>query len=324
MRRNLFLFLLCSAALVGAGPRAALAQAKLETVRLAVLAPSALLWLHAIAEERRMYAARGISVDVLQTASSPALLQAVSTGSADAGVSLGDVVIRAIDQGAPVVITGAVLGRTILRLMGAPGIKTAAELAGKPVTAGAVEGGTANLLRYQLKNLNVDPRGVQMVSIANSRDRLLSLKAGQVQGALMLAPFDTLGERDNMKILDVYKEEYVQTPLIVSTAWAQKNRRLAVAVTLALRDAAEWINNTANRAEAGKILANYTKSAADVADASYQFVIIEQKAIPRDLMLSAAGLQNIMAIDDAIALGSSPRKPFALERYFDRSFLAGK
>lgn len=324
MSRKLIVFLLCSASLFGAGTRAAVAQPKLETVRLAVLAPSALLWLHAIAEDRKFYAARGITVEALQTASSPALLQAVSTGSVEAGVSLGDVVIRAIDQGAPVIITGAVLGRTILRLMGAPGIKTAGELAGKPVTAGAVEGGTANLLRYQLKNLNVDPRGVQMVSITNSRDRLVALKAGQVQGALMLAPFDTLGERENMKILDVYKEPYVQTPLIVNTAWAQKNRKPAVAITLALRDAAEWINNPANRAEAGRILGTYTKGAPDVADASYQFVVIEQRAIPRDLMVTAAGLQNIMAIDDAIAAGPSPRKPFELNRYFDRSFLEGK
>ncbi len=322
--RKAVVLLLCFSVLLGTGTRTALAQARLETVKLAVLAPSALLWLHAIAEDRKFYAARGITVEVLQTASSPVLLQAVSTGSVDAGVSLGDVVIRAIDQGAPVIITGAVLGHTILRLMGAPGIQTATELAGKPVTAGAVEGGTANLLRYQLKNLKVDPRGVQMVSIANSRDRLVALKAGQVQGALMLAPFDTLGERENMKILDVYKLPYVQTPLIVNTAWAQKNRKAAVAITLALRDAAEWINNAANRTEAGRILATYTKGAADVADASYQFVVVDQKAIPRDLMVTAAGLQNIMAIDDAIAAGPAPRKPFELNRYFDRSFLDGK
>ncbi|MCX7153052.1 MAG: ABC transporter substrate-binding protein [Proteobacteria bacterium] len=322
--RKAVVLLLCFSVLLGTSTRTALAQARLETVKLAVLAPSALLWLHAIAEDHKFYAARGITVEVLQTASSPVLLQAVSTGSVDAGVSLGDVVIRAIDQGAPVIITGAVLGHTILRLMGAPGIQTAAELAGKPVTAGAVEGGTANLLRYQLKNLKVDPRGVQMVSIANSRDRLVALKAGQVQGALMLAPFDTLGERENMKILDVYKLPYVQTPLIVNTAWAQKNRKAAVAITLALRDAAEWINNAANRTEAGRILATYTKGAADVADASYQFVVVDQKAIPRDLMVTAAGLQNIMAIDDAIAAGPAPRKPFELNRYFDRSFLDGK
>src|ERR1700726_2609323 len=104
-------------ALIGAGmgfASSARAQQPAE-VRIAVLAPSALLWLHAIAKDQGFYTERKIDVKELVAGSSPVLLQAVSSGSVEAGISLGDVAIRAIDQGAPVIIAGAVLEKTILR-----------------------------------------------------------------------------------------------------------------------------------------------------------------------------------------------------------------
>src|ERR1700676_4644258 len=134
-------------------------------VRIAMLAPSALLWLHAIAKDQGFYSERKIDVKELIAGSSPVLLQAVSSGSVEAGISLGDVAIRAIDQGAPVIIAGAVLEKTILRLVGGTGVATIKDLGGGVVTAGAVEGGTANLLRHQLKAGGVDPRGVRMVAL---------------------------------------------------------------------------------------------------------------------------------------------------------------
>jgi len=93
-------------------------------VRVAMLAPSALLWLHAIAKDQGFYAERKIDVKELIAGSSPVLLQAVSSGSVEAGISLGDVAIRAIDRGAPVIITGAVLQKTILRLVGGAGVSS--------------------------------------------------------------------------------------------------------------------------------------------------------------------------------------------------------
>jgi ABC-type nitrate/sulfonate/bicarbonate transport system substrate-binding protein len=293
-------------------------------VRLATLAPSALLWLHAIAKDQGFYDERKISVKELVAGSSPALLQAVSSGSVEAGISLGDVVIRAIDQNAPVVITGAVLGKTILRLVGGKGVSTIKELEGTTVTAGAVEGGTANLLRYQLQRGGVDPRSVKMVALTNSKDRVVALGNGQVKGALLIAPFDTLAERDGMKILDVYTDPYVQTPLIVNKAWAEKNRDAAVGLTQALKKAAVWIYQPENKTKAIDILAKYTSVPVDVCAESYKFMVEQQKAIGRNLEVDAAGLENIIKIDQAIGANPASSKAFELSRYYDPSFLAAK
>lgn len=311
----------CVLALVGAP--AVRAQQPTE-VRVAMLAPSALLWLHAVAKDQSFYDERKIAVKELIAGSSPALLQAVSSGSVEAGISLGDIVIRAIDQGAPVVIAGAVLEKTILRLVGGAGVTTIKELEDTTVTAGAVEGGTANLLRYQLSRGGVDPRSVKMVALTNSRDRVVALGNGQVRGALLIAPFDTLAEQKNLKVLDVYREPYIQTPLILNKDWAAKNRDAAVGLTKALQKAAVWIYDPKNKQKAIEILATYTKVPEDVCADSYKFIIEEQKAIGRNLEVTADGLNNIIKIDQAIGANPASSKPFELSRYFDPSFLAAK
>lgn len=313
--------IVCAFALIQAP--SARAQQPTE-VRVAMLAPSALLWLHAIAKDQGFYDERKIAVKELIAGSSPALLQAVSSGSVEAGISLGDVVIRAIDQGAPVVIAGAVLEKTILRLVGGTGVAAIKELEGATVTAGAVEGGTANLLRYQLNRGGVDPRSVKMVALTNSKDRVVALGNGQVKGALLIAPFDTLAEREKMKILDVYREPYVQTPLILNKDWAAKNKDAAVGLTKALQKAAVWIYDPKNKQKAIEILSVYTKVPEDICADSYKFMVDDQKAIGRNLEVSADGLNNIIRIDQAIGANPASSKPFELSRYFDPSFLAAK
>lgn len=315
-------YLVLAIALIGALPTRA--QAQVTEIRVAMLAPSALLWLHAIAKDQGFYAERKIAVKELVAGSSPTLLQAVSSGSVEAGMSLGDVVIRAIDQGAPVIITGAILEKTILRLVGGAGVSSIKDLNGSTVTAGAVEGGTANLLRFQLQRGGTDPRGVKMVALTNSKDRVVALGNGQVKGALLIAPFDTLAEREKMKILDVYTEPYVQTPLIVNRPWAEKNRDAAVGLTKALQKAAVWIYDPANKQKAIEILASFTKVPADVCAESYAFIVDQQKAIGRNLEVSAASLENIVKIDQAIGANPASSKPFELSRYYDASYLAAK
>ena len=313
----------CAVAALAATSFTARAQQMTE-VRVATLAPSALLWLHAIAQKQGFYAQHHISVKELRAGSSPALLQAVSSGSVEAGISLGDLVLRAVDKGAPVVMTGAVLGKTILRLVGGKGVTDIKQLKGATVTAGAVAGGTANLLRYQLKEGGVDPNSVQMVAITNSKDRIVALENGQVKGALLIAPFDTLAERQGMKVLGVYKKPYVETPLIVNKDWAAKNRAAAVGLTQALKDAAVWIYKPANKQKAIDILAAYTKIPKDVCAESYKFMIEEQKAIGQNLEVKEAGLKDIVDIDEALGTKPTSTKPFDLSRYYDPSYLAGK
>jgi len=316
MRRRAFATSLASGVFA---PRIALAQSRVTTVRLASLVPSLLTWLHHIADQRGFYRDAGLNVELLQVSDSPTIVQAVSTGSADAGLSLGDLVMLAIDKRAPIIMAGTVLDKTSLRLVGGPGIKNVRELAGKRVTAGALKGGTTNLMLYQLKVSGVDLSGLQILAIANSRDRIVALQNHQVDGAVMSAPFDILAQQQGMLVLDVYRQPYTQTPLIFNVPWAQRNRKTASAMAQSLKRAAAWINQPANRREASRILAQQTNTTPVIADASYKFIVLEQRAIPRDLSVSENGLRDILRVAQVVT--GEPPPPFRFHDYYDPSYL---
>ncbi|WP_337998213.1 ABC transporter substrate-binding protein [Oleispirillum naphthae] len=319
--KNPFAYAVMALAAMFAAPLSvAPAQAAPAEVRVAMLAPSSLLWLHAIAKDRGFYTENGIEVRELRASGSPALLQAVASGSADAGFSLGDLAARAIDKGAEIVIAGALLDKALLRFYGAPGIEKMSDFAGKKLTAGAVRGGTANLLKYQLKQAGVDPNSVSLVSIANSRDRIIAMGNGQVQGALLIPPYGTLAEQAGAKLLDVYREPYVETPLVYSKAWAAANPKAARGLAQALKKAAAFINDPANKDASIDILCTFTKIDRPVGEASYAFAIEQQKAIQPDLSMSEAALTNIYKIDAAVG-GEGMPQAFDLKRYYDPSFI---
>jgi ABC-type nitrate/sulfonate/bicarbonate transport system substrate-binding protein len=241
-----------------------------------------------------------------------------------AGVSLGDLAMRAIDLGAPIIIAGAIQDHVSLRLVGGAGVTSIAQLAGQRVSAGAVEGGTANLLRYELKRAGVDPRGVLMISITASSDRLVALGNGQVKGALMTAPFDALAVQQGMKILDVFQSPYLLTPLIVNTVWANKNPELASKLLQSMREGAAWIHDPQNRAEAIQILADYTKTDPAVCVDAYEFLILKQRSISPTMEVPAASLENILLVDREVGSVPGTEQPFELGRYYDPRFLKGE
>lgn len=310
-------FIALAAVLMIFGSPATAQDSQLEEVTLATLAPSALLWLHAIAVDQDFYAANGVRITPVQAQSSAALAQAVASGSANAGVALGDNVMRAIDEGAPLVISGAILSKPILRLIGTT--ETAADLAGKRVTGGAVTGGTSDLLLYQLMNAGVQPDQVQVVGIPNSRDRLVGFQNGQLEGGLLIAPFDILALREGFNLLDVYTDYWLETPLILNRDWAEANPEAAKGVTKAFANAAAWIYEPANRDDAVRILSEYTGIEEDIVQEAYDFIVVEQQAISPDLSVPADSLRNILVISQAVHGGEMP--DFDLSTYYDPSYL---
>ncbi|MEI7298360.1 ABC transporter substrate-binding protein [Paraburkholderia tropica] len=293
-----------------------------EQVTMATLAPSALLWTHAVANAEGFYSRHHVTIRELRVGSSSALVQAVATGSANAGAGLGDAVVAAVDRGAPVTIAGSMIGKSILRLVVAKDVPDIKSLNGATVTAGAVSGGTANLLKLQLADHGVDPTSVRLLSLTNSKDRVVALANGQVKGALLIAPFDTLAERQGMKVLDVYREPYIETALIFNKDWAKEHHRAATDMTLALKDAANWLYDPTNRKKAVDVLAKYTNTPRDVCEQSYDFIILHQKAIGVGLRVVPAGIVNLVRLSDEAGVRHVDQPgQIDVSKYYDSSFL---
>lgn len=287
-------------------------------VKLAVLAPGALQWLHAIAEDQGFYDDHGVEVESIQVQNSSNLVQAVASGSADAGIALGDNVISAVDEGADVVMTGALFQRPALRLFGAEGVPDVPSLEGAQVTAGAVEGGTANLMFYLLEENGADWTTTTPVAIANSSDRIVAMQNGQVDGALLIPPFDSLALDEGATVLATYDDYYVQTPAIVNGTWAEENPNAAGGFTKGLRDAADWIYDPANEADAVRILEEYASVESAAAQDAYDFMVGEEIISP-GLAIPVEGVTNIVEISAAIT--GEDVGDFDPTKYIDESYL---
>lgn len=287
-------------------------------VSVAVLAPGSLQWLHAIAEDQGFYSDRNLTVESIQVQNSGALVQAVASGSANAGIALGDNVIKAVDEGAEISITGALFQRPALRLFAAPGVATIEELAGKQLTAGAVEGGTTNLMFYILQENGIDWKSVTPVAIPNSSDRVVAMGNGQVQGALLIPPFDSVAVSQGATMLATYDDYYIQTPAIVNNAWAAQNPEAAAAFTQGLAEAADWIYEQGNRDDAVRILVDYTGVEESAAEDAYDFMVGDEIISP-GLEVPLQGLTNVAMINAEILGGDI--SAFDPEKYVDLQYL---
>ncbi|TKI04297.1 ABC transporter substrate-binding protein [Martelella alba] len=302
---------------LGCAPSAFAENAKAE-VRFAVLAPSALLWPHAVAKAEGMYDKHGISVRELLVGSSPALVQAVSSGSADAGAALGDITLTAIDKGAPITIAGSIIEKSILHLVVAKNVPDVKSLSGSVVSAGALKGGTVDLLRMQLADNHVDPDSVKFLALTNSKDRIIALENGQIKGALLIAPFDSMASSRGMKIVDVYSEPYIETALVYNKNWLASHRDTAEKMALALKEATLWLYDPKNKQQAIDILSTYTSTPKDICEKSYDFIIQQHQAIGKGLRVNPEGLTNIIKIGEKYGDKSSAGlNDFSINKYVD-------
>ncbi|CAM3225414.1 ABC transporter substrate-binding protein [Stackebrandtia soli] len=292
-----------------------------KTVSVAVLGPGSLQWLHAIAKDQGFYADHGITVEDIQVQNSGALVQAVASGSADAGIALGDNVIKAVDEGADIAITGTLLQKAALRLYGAPGVDEISDLEGAQVTAGAVEGGTYELMVYMLQQAGVDPESLTPVAIANSSDRVVAMENEQVQGALLIPPFDTLAEESGATMLGWYDEFWLETPSIVNGPWAKENPEAATGFTQGLADAAKFFADAANKDESVRVLKEYADVDDAAATAAYDFIHSNEIFSP-DLSTNEEGLVNIAKISAEVS--GKDISDFDPSKYVDDSYLDKK
>lgn len=291
-----------------------------DTVQVAVLGPGSLQWMHAIAKEEGFYADHDVEVEDVQVQNSASLVQAVSSGSADAGIALGDNVISAVDEGAEISITGALIQKPALRLYGAPGVEDVADLEGADVTAGAVEGGTYELMVYMLEQAGVDADSLTPVAIANSSDRVVAMQNGQVNGALLIPPFDSLAEEAGANMLGWYDDYWLETPSIVNDAWAQENPEAATGFTQGLADAAKFFADEANKDASIAHLQEYAGVEESAAADAYEFIAGNEIFSP-DLSVKEEGLTNIAEIGAEVSGGDA--SGFDASKYIDDSYLKG-
>lgn len=129
-------------------------------------------------------------------------------------------------RGLPIKVISVSHDRPLHELVVAPSIASAADLKGKPVAVGSLEGTAAVITRRVLQAKGLDPhKDVTLLSM-DAAVRLQSLLTGKVAGAMVTPPSTYLAEDRGFHVLGRGKDHmrYLQTGVVTTDANIKQKR----------------------------------------------------------------------------------------------------
>ncbi len=276
---------------------------------------------HYIAEEKKLYAPEGLTVDTFIAGSANAVLQQLAAGSLNIGQAATDQTLRAIQRGAPIRIIAGAASNAPFRMVAAKGTKGWGELKGKAISVGGLTDVTLYFLRTMARKNGLGDKDYDLLYGGGSPNRLTQLMSGAVAGAILTNPHDFMaleqGYVDLGSVPD-YLPHWAQNNIQVDTRWAAQHRAEILAFLRVHIRATRYFYDSANRDEVIAILAKHTKSTPDVAAKTYD-LYVRQQVIAPDAALFTDGIQQ--NIDALVAIGDFAKAP-PVANFIDPSFLA--
>jgi ABC-type nitrate/sulfonate/bicarbonate transport system substrate-binding protein len=242
----------------------------------AINSASPLGWPFYIGIAKGMFAAKGIVLDVVYTASAPNLLQQTSAGSFDFAMSTGLVdPIRAIDKGGPVSLVLVEVTAAPYELLGKPEIKSLAQLKGKVIAVGGFNDITNIYLDRMLAPSGLKRGDFDMKFFGSTPARYAALQAGAVDAAMLSQPANYYAAAAGYVSLGLVKDYAGDLPFsgsAVNTAWATAHPDDVRRIVSTYVEAATWFDDATNRDEAIKIMVEASQGKPDDVARSYDFL----------------------------------------------------
>jgi NitT/TauT family transport system substrate-binding protein len=275
--------------------------------------PTAAAWPLLIGLNKGLFAAEGLVVDFVYAPSSAAVQQQLAAGSVPMGDGGLNDPIRAIFEGAPIALVrlqGVVPPYTVLAK---PPLKTLKELRGKTIMVGGPKDITLTYLVRMMAPNGLNPGDYDLAYAGSTIARLSALQAGAVDAAMLLPPFSFHAEAAGFNNLGLV-EDYAKlafTAMVVNRDWAAQNTKPIEAFLDVYTKSVAWFDDTANRAEAVRILIDATHQTQEDTEKSYDYY----RKIAFFEPTNEVSRQKIQAVVDTIK-GDFGGKPFSVDQMF--------
>ena len=259
------------------------------------------LW---VAQRQGFFEANGVAVQFSYTPSSAFLVTALMDGKVDIALALIDNLVAYQEgQGEAKIAERpdmfAFMGGDggFLSVLGAPGIKSVAELKGKTLSVDAMTTGAAFVLREIMARSGLAESDVTYVRAGGTANRYRDLLAGKHAATLLRTPFDL--QAMNQGALQLARADvlgpYQGTAGIARPSWAQSHEAALVGFIRAYRAAVGWLYDPANRDVVEALLvANSRDMTLALARQSVGLLLAEKGGIARDLSIDIAGLRTVL------------------------------
>jgi ABC-type nitrate/sulfonate/bicarbonate transport system substrate-binding protein len=292
------------------------------TVQYGQVGISAAQWIIMAAEATGLLEREAVQLDKLVVPTSNAIVQALSAGSLELGLSAPDPMILAVEQGAALTIVAGGYNRLVYQLVVQPEITSAQGLVGKSVGVSGVKASDALILHRMLGVLGLAPSDYDLLVASTSNDRLAALKSGSIAGTVLIQPLDFQAVDDGFRVLARSTEavrDYQFSVLFAPQTWVRENEATLVRVLRAYGKAARWLHEPANKEQAIQILAEATKSRPEYARQTYELYVEQVGAMTPDGSVNLPGMQAVIdVLGESEAL--TPPLP-AAAKFVDESYL---
>lgn len=145
-------------------------------------------------------------------------------------------------RGLPLKVISVTRDRPIHELIVAPSVTSSAELKGKAVAVGSLDGTAAVMTRRVLQAKGLDPyKDVTLLSM-DTHSRLQSLLTGKVAGAMVTSPSTYLAQDQGFKVLGRGRDymRFLQTGVVATDAGIKQKREKIVRFLRAWNRAAKF------------------------------------------------------------------------------------
>lgn len=267
------------------------------------------------AQEKGFFAQEGLDLQVLVVRGIIGVSSLMS-GEIDVTCHAGSG-FSAILRGIPVKIISVTRDLPLHELIVGPSIGTSADLKGKTIAVGSLEGTAAVITRRLLEAKGIDPQKDVMLLTMEAYARLQALVSGKVAGAMMTPPSTYLAQDQGFKVFGRGRDSmrYLQTGVVATDTYIKQKRERLV------RFLRGWNRALKFYQDHPEVMLPYIQKKLAVKDAQLARRMYEDDApfILPGGRLSADAMKEIVEIGrEALRI----KEPVPTEKVFDFSLVA--
>lgn len=267
-----------------------------------------------VAQEKGLFTREGLAVDFTIATLAPEHNKGMLEGRWDISLTSPDTMVARVTRDGHGFLLYLMAERGLeVKLIGARGIKSPAELRGKTL---AGDPGDSNYDLHRRKILRahgVTDSEYAVKIIGTSPYRFEALRQGEVAACMLAPPYDAQALSEGYHLLASgadYIPNYATTACWARSAWVAAHRDQMVRFVRAFVAGADWALDPKNREEALRLTQGYSKILRAQADTKLAQVTPKAAIVPEDL-------NRVIQLRIEMGFYDAPHEP--VERFYDAS-----
>lgn len=283
-----------------------------------------------VAERQGFFANHGVAVKLNFAFGSTFLMSNLIDGKFDVAIIGIDNLVAYQEgrgegklTGTPDLVAFMGLNSGFIHLIGAPDVKTIADLRGRQLAVDALTTGFAFVLREMIARAGMTDADVTYVPTGAGPPRLRALIEGKQAAALLNTPLELQAVERGFTRLGSATQilgHYQGHAVFAQRGWIARNEAAVIGLMRAYGDAMEWLFDPKNREITEALLVAHDRGMTPaLARRTYEVLVDPKEGLYRNLVLDIEGLRTVLELRDKFSTPpmnlTDPMKYVDLELY---------